>query len=229
MTPSGGPNVALKWRMTHLFRSWNHAERILALLATSALVFLVAPRADAQIKQPGSHGSYSVELEPHLLLLWRDHSRDYWDDGSGYGLGMRASIPIVDNGFISSINNSVAIGFGLDWGRYSHQCWLKNDRDWKGDCSNDEVLIPVVMQWNFYLTRAFSLFGEPGLAVRHSRWSWPNGYCDGPNGAVPCDYSDSDTDVEPVLFVGGRVGNDDVSFTFRLGWPYASVGASFFL
>jgi hypothetical protein len=85
------------------------------------------------------------------------------------------------------------------------------------------------MQWNFFLTRAFSLFAEPGLAVRHSRWNWPNGYCAGPSGPVGCNYSDSSTGLDPVFFVGGRVGTDNVRFTFRVGWPYASVGASFFL
>jgi hypothetical protein len=224
-----GSNIAHQLPMTDFLRSWNRGGLIVVFLASSTAVLLSAAHADAQIKEPGAHRSYSVELEPHALLLWRDHARDHWDDGSGYGLGMRASIPIVENGFVSSINNSVAIGFGLDWGRYSHRCWLRKDREWTGDCTNDEFLVPVVMQWNFYFTQAFSVFGEPGLAIRHSRWSWPNGYCDGPNGVVPCDYSDNDTDVEPVLYLGGRLGNDDVSFTFRVGWPYASVGASFFL
>lgn len=217
--------------MTHSFLAPILRRGTLALTALAPLtaVLLVASSATAQIKQPGAHAQYSVELEPHAALWWRDHSRAYWDNGSGLGLGLRASIPIVDNGFVSSINNSVAIGFGLDWGRYSHRCWWRDNRDQSGDCSNDEVWVPVVMQWNFYLTRAFSVFGEPGLAIRHSRWSWPNGYCPGPNGAVACDYSDSDTGIEPVFFAGGRLGNEKLSFTFRVGWPYASVGASFFL
>ena len=33
----------------------------------------------------------------------------------GFGLGGRFSIPIVRNGFIGSINNSVAIGLGLEF------------------------------------------------------------------------------------------------------------------
>ena len=201
----------------------------LACIAAALSVLLVSPGAEAQIKQPGAHARYSVELEPHANLWWRDHGRDYWDNGTGLGLGLRASVPLVHNGFIPSINNSVAIGFGLDWGRYSHLCWWKDDRNLSGDCANNQFLVPVVMQWNFFITKAFSVFGEPGLAVRHSRWSWPNGRCAGPNGPIVCDYSDSETAIEPVFFAGGRLGNDSVSFTFRVGWPYASIGASFFL
>ena len=215
--------------MDHSIRSPRPGRLAIASIASFAVVLLVGSSADAQIKQPGAHAHYSVELEPHALLWWRDHSRDYWDDHAGLGLGLRASVPIVDNGFISSINNSVAIGFGLDWGRYSHRCYWDRKNNLGSDCSNDEFAAPVVMQWNFFITKAFSAFGEPGLVIRHSRWSWPNGTCDGPNGTYPCDYSDSDTRVDPVFFAGGRLGNEDVSFTFRIGWPYASVGASFFL
>lgn len=194
-----------------------------------AAILLFGADAPAQIDQPDAHALYSVELEPHAALWWRGRSHDYWDDGSGWGLGLRASIPIVDNGFVPSINNSVAIGFGLDWGRYDHRCSWRDNRNQAGDCSSNDILLPVVMQWNFYFTEAFSVFGEPGLAIRHSRWSWPNGYCDGPSGPVACDYTDSDTGLAPVFFAGGRVGNESMSFTFRVGWPYASVGASFFL
>ena len=228
---SPGATVATASAMTQRLRSraLSSATSVLSGLALICSILHSATIAQAQIKQPGAHGHYSVELEPHASLWWRDHSHAYWDNGQGWGLGLRASIPIVDNGFVSSINNNVAIGFGFDWGRYSHHCWWNKQRDLGGDCTNSEFWFPVVMQWNFFITKAFSVFGEPGLAIRHSRWSWPNGWCQGAGGPVTCDYSDSDTGLEPVFFVGGRVGNENVSFTFRLGWPYASVGASFFL
>jgi len=58
--------------------------------------------AESIIKNPGDHPKYSVELEPHVLLGWADLYRD-----NGLGVGMRLTIPIVDNGFIKSINNNV--------------------------------------------------------------------------------------------------------------------------
>ena len=64
-----------------------------------------------QVKQPGAHPIYAVELEPHLLV---QHSHDWHGDDEGIGIGIRASIPIIDNGPIRTINNSLAIGFGLE-------------------------------------------------------------------------------------------------------------------
>lgn len=208
---------------------------VLACIAAASCAVTTTRGANAQIKQPGAHAKYSVELEPHATVWWQDASNDYYSNNSGWGLGMRASIPLVDNGFVPSINNNVALGFGLDWGHYSHQCywwgWNRNDPRYYGnnDCTANTIWVPVVMQWNFFITKAFSVFGEPGLAIRHSWWHWGGAWCGPANNAYQCDWSDSNTGLEPVFFVGGRVGNDKVSFTFRLGWPYASLGASFFL
>ena len=63
------------------------------------------------------------------------------------GVGFRGTLELVDNGFISSINNSVGLGFGVDWTK---------KRTW----------IPIVMQWNFWLSRNWSVFGEPGVVLR---------------------------------------------------------------
>lgn len=208
-------------------KSFKSLVPLLAWGIVLCAVQLPVREASAQIKERGAHARYAVELEPHALLWWGDRSH-YWDDGLGMGAGLRVSIPILQDGFVPSINNSVAIGFGGDWGRYDHQCWWRGDPSLNGDCVNNEFWFPVVMQWNFFMTKSFSLFGEPGLAIRHSRWTWPNGYCTTSSGPEVCDFSDSETGLEPAFYAGGRVGNENVAFTFRVGWPYASVGASFF-
>jgi len=78
------------------------ATCVSALLGTSPCV------GGDTIKHPGDHISYSVEVEPHVLVGWTASTNEG-------GLVSRAlSIPIVQNGFIPSINNSVAISFGLD-------------------------------------------------------------------------------------------------------------------
>jgi hypothetical protein len=191
--------------------------------------------ADAQIKQPGAHPNYSVELEPHLAIFWSD--TNHWGHSStGLGPGFRATIPFLDNGPIKTINNNMGIGFGLDWGHYSNHCWNRYYWNWddpnsQSDCTTNEFWAPVVVQWNFFITKAFSAFGEAGVAIRHSRWSANNWWCDTPNGRQRCSWDNSETAFEPFVGgVGGRVhiGNS-ASFTFRLSWPYASVGASFFL
>jgi hypothetical protein len=69
--------------------------------------------------------------------------------------------------------------------------------------------IPVVMQWNFWLSRNWSVFGEPGGALRLR------------NGRV---------DPEPVFYAGGRLHfTDTIALTLRVGHPSASVGVSFLL
>jgi hypothetical protein len=76
-------------------------------VALLAALTAVDARAAGIIKNPGDHPKYAVELEPHGLLDWDN----YWWGGTGYGLGMHAVIPFLDNGPVSTINNNMGIGF----------------------------------------------------------------------------------------------------------------------
>ena len=198
--------------MTRLARSFVPAA------AASALLTLAHPAlADRSIiKQPGNHLDYSFEAEPHGIL-------SFWGvpgpgDGTGIGVGFRGSIPIVDNGFVKTINNSVAISFGLDWVHYEVDNWCGYWRPNRGACFWDDdaniLWLPVAMQWNFWLSENWSVFGEPGLALRFND-----------------DHYDDDLDLDFVFYGGGRFHFSEVaSLTMRLGWPSAlSVGVSFFL
>jgi hypothetical protein len=198
----------------------------LALL--SGITALILPAlAQAQIKQPGAHNKYVVELEPHFLLQWEN--RPIHDDG--FGLGLRATIPFLDNGPISSINNNMGIGFGLDWAHYSSSgCgywWYGygprfNGYGWWNNCSANSFHFPVVVQWNFFLTPIVSVFGEAGFGVHH--WSVNFDNCAAAPG-YSCDYSD--TEVEFLFWGGGRFQfgeHSPVSAIVRLGYPYISAG-----
>ena len=180
------------------------------------------------IERAGDHPTYSVELEPHALAFFAPAA-----GSDGLGLGGRATIPIVKNGFVGSINNSVGIGFGLDWVHYNG-CY--HWRSPNGLCSNlDNLWIPVVMQWNFFLSTHWSVFGEPGLALHCSSWGdgcVSGNYVDVGGGTryVDCGDAPNRLGVDPfVLFVGGRYHfTEQVALTMRIGWPTASVGVSFF-
>jgi hypothetical protein len=187
--------------------------------ATFGLLALTAPAlADRSIiRHPGDHPDYSFEAEPHGVLgLWGVPGPG---DGFGIGVGFRGSIPIVDNGFVRTINNSVAISFGIDWVHYEVDDWCD---DWPGpgpgNCywGNDADLfwLPVAMQWNFWLSENWSVFGEPGLALR-----------------INDDNYDDDVDLDFAFYAGGRYHfGDTASLTMRLGWPSAfTIGVSFFL
>ena len=75
------------------------------------------------------------------------------------------------------------------------------------------------MQWNFWLTEKWSVFGEPGLFFRHTFFD-----C----GAYICDRN-SDL-FSAAFYVGGRFHfSDSIALTLRAGYPTGfSVGLSIF-
>lgn len=158
--------------------------RLLLSATCGALMTFTASLSFADvstIKQPGAHPSYFFEAEPHALVAPFDDFRP--------GVGFRGTFVIVDNGFISSINNSIGIGVGADW-------------------SKDHFRVPIVMQWNFWLSRNWSVFGEPGGLLDFGKKTRPH----------------------PAFYAGGRFHfSDSITLTMRVGHPTASVGVSFLL
>jgi hypothetical protein len=198
---------------------------VLGMLAVPAL-------ASAQvIKEPGNHPLYAAELEPHLVVEWNDYALCASD---GFGPGFRAAIPFLDNGPVPKINNNMAIGFGLDWAHsgINNGCaaYRVNGNYYGNGFTADVFTIPVVVQWNFFLLRKISVFGEGGLVLQHTRFD--NGYvapgCAGPGGF--CTGTGTDNTVDATFSVGGRfLVSDSVGFLLRLGYPYFSAGVSILL
>jgi hypothetical protein len=190
---------------------------------SGALAGADAARADDTIKHPGEHPHYAVEIEPHVLWGWTHY--DYAPN-DGFGLGARFSIPIVDNGFVSSINNSVAIGFGLDWVHYSGtNCYYYYRGN--GPCYDvgdaNLLFFPVVMQWNFFVAKRWSVFGEPGLVIWHGFYD----YCAGAPAGFNCG-NPTQTGVDFAFYAGGRYHfNEHVALVMRIGYPTFSFGVSF--
>jgi hypothetical protein len=183
---------------------------------------LPAPAAHAQstIRTPGVRPNAAFELEPHLVLGPFDPPGPGPGSDGGFGAGIRTSFEIVPDGFIGKINDSVAIGVGLDVVKYDHtsrgECedftsGLNGTRictEVDGSGSSVYYLVPAVMQWNFWLARRWSVFGEPGFLLR---------------------YDNDDIGFSPfVLYAGGRFHfSDDVALTLRIGYPTFSLGVSF--
>jgi hypothetical protein len=169
-------------------------------------------RADDTIKTPGDHPSYTVEIEPHGLIGF-----DNIYFSNGFGAGIRFGIPIVENGFIPSINNSVAIGFGVDFLHYDY-CWVRGY-----GCSANALLFPVVLQWNFYVAQKWSVFGEPGLYFY--KFFWDTDFC---GTQVRCPGEPSTFGIRPAIYLGGRYYfSEHITLTMRIGYPTFSIGVSF--
>jgi hypothetical protein len=203
-------------------------KRTLCIAAAASILTVVRHvAADDTITRPGDHPNYVVEVEPHGAVGWT-HYNHAPDDG--IGLGARFSIPLVDNGFVSSINDSVAITFGVDWLHYSGaDCYgyyygPPPPHPWP--CYNvgdaNYLFFPVAMQWNFFVGRRWSVFAEPGLAVYHGFFD----YCSAAPPGTPC-ANPSSTGVDLAIFLGGRYHfGEHAALTMRLGYPTVSIGVS---
>jgi hypothetical protein len=194
----------------------------------------------AGLRRPYDHPRYGVELEPHFLVQWGDVP---YRTGAGIGIGFRASIPVIDPGPLANVNNNLAVSFGVDWAHFG-DCRYDSP-----GCYGNDFWIPVVMQWNFYLTPWWSVFPELGFAVRHASWGWryyldapgpgrgpggPRGpgpgpdFADcGPRGVDDCRYNDSVIGVAPVSWLGTRFSvSDALSVVLRVGYPSLTAGVS---
>ena len=185
----------------------------LATMSALSLAFAAKEaRADDTIRTPGDHPIYRFEAEPHVIWGW-----DRFDSG-GIGIGGRFSFPILDNGFVSTINNSVAITVGFDWVHYTGACFVVG-------ClvggNVDYIYIPVAMQWNFYVAKHWSVFGEPGLAIVHGFYN--DFACHGLAGCGGYNFP-----LDLVLYLGGRYHiNNHFTAIARIGYPDFTFGVSF--
>lgn len=190
----------------------------MALIWVLATVLWTTGAAKAQITSPGNHVHYAIDLEPHLVLQWS--GEEGFDEG--LGLGMRVSWPVIDNGPLPDVNNTLAVTAGADITFQGGRCPVpaSNGLQWV-DCEAWQLWLPVAAQWNFYFSQTFALFGELGLAIQYVNGEAYN--------AAGRKWDGDDIDIHPVLWLGGRyIATDKVAFTFRLGFPSLTVGASFF-
>ena len=194
-----------------------------AALAVALLGFISLANADEDIASAPK--SYRFEIEPHLVL---GTSPPGFGQGSGIGAGIRGSVVALPNGLLPKVNDSLAIGFGLDYGHYYGKWALNGYRDrclhYQAGPDGTQVCtditlnggdytylyVPIVVQWNFWFTRRFSGFVEPGVDFYH--------LADHGFGAVP------------AFYLGGRLRlSEHTALTIRLGYPTTAIGVSFLL
>jgi hypothetical protein len=176
-------------------------SRLLTLLLLAAPA--VASATD--ISEPFS-GDRAHTFDLHAGFGW-------W--GGGYGetflVGGRYAIPIVDNGFIASINNAVTITFGAD-------LYLTSYIEPNGNYYRSGGLgVPVTLAWNFYFTDQWSAFGEAGANFYIGRDNL-RGYGFRPGSNLL------------VTAAGGRYHmSEKTALILRVGNPYSAFGVEFTL
>lgn len=105
----------------------------------------------AHIERKGKHPRYTFELEGHVMYTTIEPPGAI---DRGFGPGVRGSLPIVPEGLIPALNDSLAVSTGLDYA---------------ATAAADHIYIPVVLQWNLWVLPGFSGFFEPGIAILTAR------------------------------------------------------------
>ncbi len=178
------------------------SRRVVQMLlvgAVFALAATLAPavvHAETNIRQPFSGDRRPFQLDVH---------GGFSHFGLGVATGVRFGIPIVQNGFVRSINNAVYINFGGDF------YWVKHSNRY-----DPAVGFPVTLHWEFYFTDRWSAFAELGFNIfldprlfRGDGWHWSPGHW-------------------IVGAIGGRFHiNQMIALTLRLGNPYSAFGVTF--
>lgn len=204
------------------------AARLFAVAIVVAVSFAgraVEAREGTVLRGARTPIGYAFELEPHLLAGSAPPGRGV---GSGGGIGVRGSWVLGPDGFIDGVNDSIALGVGLDYVHYAAEYALNGYRDQclrfqpgpagTSVCTDvtsnggtyNYLFVPVVMQWNFWFTDRWSAFGEPGI----------NLYYLGNHGFA----------AGPALYLGGRFRlSDRITLTARFGYPTFGFGVSFMM
>jgi hypothetical protein len=180
----------------------------LCLAATA----LAAPsaRADHDIDTPFT-GNRPLQLDLHGGFTWY---------GLGFAGGLRFGIPLVNNGFVSSLDNAVYLNFGadayvIDWSG----CRIRSGTG----CAREygfALGFPIALHWEFYFTDEWSAFAELGFQIFLPPSLFYGNYWD------PGDHIGA--------WVIGAVGGsyhfgEALSITLRVGNPYIAFGVVFYL
>ncbi len=180
------------------------AAAFAALSAVSAPQMAAAQRGSVDISRPFT-GQRPFQLDVHGGFTWY---------GLGMASGVRFGIPILNNGFVPSINNAVYINFGIDT---YYVRWGDPNCGPGRHCYGFGLGFPVALHWEFYFNEHWSAFAEIGAQFFLDPWFF-NGH----------GFDVHDGGYWFLAAVGGSFHVTDwFLLTVRVGTPYASFGLTF--
>jgi hypothetical protein len=165
-----------------------------------------AQSSGSKWRQPGALFDGSEQTRSSMLSVFVGLPYGYWAWGFPVGVGARYYLPLLHNGFISSMNDEFGLEFGVD-GAFIFSPY--------GAVLGIDV--PVEAMWAFHLSPNFAAYAKAGLGIGIT--SWPIGY-----------YGQSGVSFR---FVGvGGVGimyklTEALTFRAEVGTPWAKVGLGF--
>lgn len=152
---------------------------------------------------------YPIEIEPHFTF-----GPDNVYGAAGYGAGLRLGVPVLA-GHLGPVSDNLAISFGADILHYEN-CYYATD------CGANYIMVPVAAQFNIFVFRSFSFFGEGG-AFLYKGWFDACSPDDAGGCSAPSDFG-----ILPTLAIGGRLHlGAFTAITLRLGYPTTTLGLSF--
>ncbi|MBI2388981.1 MAG: hypothetical protein HYV09_05120 [Deltaproteobacteria bacterium] len=192
------------------------ARPVIASLVVGAAVLVTTAHGRAAEQPPPEgpkaawHPRYGVELEAHGTIAAFDR---YF---VGLGAGARASIPVWKETPFKGFDNDLGVGIGFDTVRYGA---YKPSDPYDPTVTTIAYYVPLYAQWNVWLGARASLFVEPTVLYRYASYLDPCGIS-----AKPCGPT---TRFLPTGSLGLRFRvADTISGTLRVGWPMATLGAS---
>ncbi len=181
------------------------AELLLALALASPALAQAPPEDAAAAEEPFYVDDPFTGARPWHLGVHAGVSHF----GPGLAAGARVGIPLVDNGFISTLNNAVFLSVGADLYYTRYRTGAGQDDAGLG------VGVPLTVHWEFYFPRRWSAYAELGLNVFLS----PSLLRDGEG-------------IEAGGWIAAAAGAvwrfaDRAALELRLGNPYSAVGLRF--
>ncbi len=189
-----------------------HATQLVQL--TFASVALLSPAfagADERVvdARPRDVATYPVEVELHGAI-----GAENVYAAAGFGVGARASIPLVAGTLGHRYRENLAVTLGGDFLNYE-SCY------YAARCGANYLLFPLAAQWNVFFGQRWSAYAEAGAFVYEGFF---DGCVAGSQGCSP----PSSFGILPTVGLGGRFRvADDVTLIARVGYPTSTLGVSF--